>query len=100
MGRVGNIPTTYPAHCGWINKNSLFERPTVENEFHFLFICNLYDQLRNDWATKLQLPANFSNFDQSEKLKIVLNDHNNVKLTTQFIIDAYDLRSKTINSKP
>ena len=67
----------------------------VSLSFHLKFVWPTKKKLGN----KTELPANFSNFDQSEKLKIVLNDHNNVKLTTQFIIDAYDLRSKTINSK-
>ena len=71
--------------------------PQIENETHFLFICSLYDQIRGDWMSKMQLPVEFNNLTVNEKLKVVLNDHNNVKLTSQFIIDAYDLRSRTIN---
>ena len=48
----------------------------------------------------MQLPDNFVSLAENEKLQIVLNDHFNVKLTSQFIIDAYNLRSKTVNSKP
>ena len=82
------------------NDPSQSENSTIENECHFLFTCSLYDQIRTVWKSKMQLPDNYADLVDSEKLKIVLNDHYNVKLTSQFIIDAYNLRSKTINSKP
>ena len=47
--------------------------------------------------SKMQLPSDFSDLATSEKLKLVLNEHVNVKLTSQFIIDAFDLRSRKIN---
>ena len=71
---------------------------SIEDEFHFLFICHLYKNLRDIWMSKLALPVNFDTLLNSEKLKIVLNDQSNVKLTSQFIIDAYNLRSKKLNS--
>ena len=35
---------------------------------------------------------------QEQKLKLVLNDHNNVKLSAQFLINIYDVRSKLVTS--
>ena len=68
----------------------------VEDEFHFIFSCNRYDAIRTQWISKLTLPENFYNFEKSEKFKFVLNEPDNVKLTAQFIIDAYQIRSKAI----
>ena len=69
----------------------------IENEEHFLFFCSLYGKLRGEWMSKMQLPSDFSEEPTSEKIKLVLNEHVNVKLTSQFIIDAFDLRSRKIN---
>ena len=49
--------------------------------------------------SKLSLPENFSNFEKSEKLKFVLNEPDNVKLTAQFIIDAYHIKSEANQCK-
>jgi hypothetical protein len=45
----------------------------VEDEFHYIFSCNRYDEIRTLWLSKLNLPENFSNFEKSEKLKIVIS---------------------------
>ena len=71
---------------------------TVENETHFLLYCSLYQNLRDAWLTKLILPLDFHSLVDSEKLKYVFNDPVNVKMTSQFIIDAYNLGSKKLNS--
>ena len=39
---------------------------------------------------------NFPEIEDSEKLKIVLNKDENVKLTGQFIIDAFNYRNKIV----
>ena len=70
--------------------------PAIENEYHFIFVCNRYNELRNGWIPKLDLPSNFDNLQECEKLQIVLNVQHNVKLTAQFILDAYHIRSKAI----
>ena len=44
------------------------------------------------------MPENVEGLQESEQLGIVLNDANNVKLTSQFLIDAYDMRSKILNN--
>ena len=52
--------------------------------------------MRASWLSKLKLPENFPEIEASEKLKIVLNEAENVKLTGQFIIDAFNYRSKIV----
>ena len=72
------------------------ESPPVETEFHFMFLCNRYVQLRNVWMTKLKLPDNFIDLLDQEKFDIVFNEPDNVKPTAKFIVDAYSMRSKII----
>ena len=71
--------------------------PCVENEFHFIYVCSKYSNLRNSWLENLVKPENFENLDQGSRLGIALNMHENIKATAQFIINAYDMRSKVIN---
>ena len=73
------------------------DRVSVENEIHVLFFCRIYEELRQAWLQKLVKPENFMQLEACEKLKIVLNEANNVKATGQFIIDLYDVRSKIVN---
>ena len=60
----------------------------LESEIHYLFICRAYNLERNQWLRKLTLPPDFDQLTIDFKLKIVLNDPNNVKLTSQFITIA------------
>ena len=69
----------------------------IESEIHYLFICNAYNVDRNEWLRKMNLPPDFDSLTIECKLKIVLNDPNNVKLTSQFITTAYNIRSKILN---
>ena len=71
--------------------------PSLETEFHFIFECPHYSKLRNSWLSKLTIPTNFHNMENSKKLHLVFNDPENVKLSSQFILDAYDMRSKAIS---
>ena len=52
--------------------------------------------MRAIWLNKLKLPENFPMLENSEKLKIVQNKTENVKLTGQFILDAFNYRSKIV----
>ena len=52
--------------------------------------------MRANWQSKLKLPENFPEIEASEKLKVVLNEAENVKLTGQFILDAFNYRSKIV----
>ena len=69
---------------------------SIEDEFHFIFQCVAYNDLRANWLVKLKLPENFLELEAPEKLKIVLNKAENVKVTAQFILDAYNYRSKIV----
>ena len=72
-------------------------QPEIETEAHFLFFCGHYDNLRNAWLADLVKPENFQNLDEGSKLSVVLNAPENVKKTAQFIINAYNMRSKKLN---
>ena len=63
-----------------------------ESEYHVLFICGKYDNLRQVWLSKLNKPPDFSTLPHHDKFKVVLNDPKNVKYTAQFLIDMLDLR--------
>ena len=76
---------------------SCLDGVSIENEFHVIFQCVIYDDLRSIWLRKLKIPENFAEIDASEKLKLVLNAPENIKITAQFIIDAFNVRSKIVN---
>jgi hypothetical protein len=71
---------------------------SVENEEHFIFICTCFHDIRQVWLTKLKIPQNFSQLPISDKLKLTCNEPENVKITAQFVIDAYNLRSRVISN--
>ena len=79
--------------------DSCLEQALPESESHFLLFCPAYSRLRQDWLSKLELPENFELFSPEKKLCTLINDANNVKQTAQYIIDAYNLRSKIIYLK-
>ena len=64
----------------------------VENEVHFLFHCSSYIDLRINWLKKLNLPENFQNLENYEKLNLVLNISENIKPTSKYLVAAMDLR--------
>ena len=70
----------------------------VESEVHFIFHCNRYVNIRQYWLDKLTLPVDYNLLNVYQKLDIVLNHPDNVKPTAQFLIHAYDVRSKLISS--
>ena len=63
----------------------------VEDEEHLLFECKNYKNLRNNWALLLAKPENYDTLSTYYKLTIVL-DSTNLKVTSQFIIDCFNLR--------
>ena len=69
----------------------------VESETHFLFQCVAYEAERGIWYGKMTLPNDFDNLPLETKLSIVPNDQTNVKFTAQYILNAFNLRSKIIN---
>ena len=72
----------------------------VENEFHFLYKCSKYQFERLTWLEKLTTPENFLELPEEEKVGIVLNHPSNVKLTAQYIINIFDIRSKIMSRLP
>ena len=77
-----------------LSRNS--ENKFLESEIHFLFICRAYNIERQNWLAKMILPLNFSNLPDNIKLSVVLNDHRNVKLTSQFIVNSLNIRNKIL----
>ena len=73
------------------------EQP-IESEVHFLFVCPAYSEERRAWMEKMTLPENFQSLAIQQKLRIVLNASENVKVTSQFILAAIDARSKAMIS--
>ena len=73
--------------------------PEIENESHFLFLCDKYDILRANWFSKINKTENFFTLDEATKLNIVLNQQENCKPSAHFIVDAYGLRSKLLMNK-
>ena len=72
----------------------------IENENHFLFQCPEYQTERENWLNKMVIPTNFIDLSEDEKLQLVLNNPENVKLTAQFVISSFDIRSKVLNKLP
>ena len=68
----------------------------VESEAHFLIRCSGYSDLRRLLFDKLTLPDGFHGFTESEQISILVNNPSNTKLTAQFIIDAFNQRSKLL----
>ena len=65
----------------------------VENEYHVLFNCSVYYELREAWLKKLQLPDNFERLLPAERLALVLNKAENVRHTAHYLMSLLDLRS-------
>ena len=72
----------------------------IEDEFHFLFECKVYEEERFLWLSKLKVAANFLQQSPEAKFNLVLNEHNNVKHTAQFLINIFDSRSKIVTKLP
>ena len=68
----------------------------IENETHYLFSCTAYSDLRHAWLSSLEKPENFDYLDNKQKLNIVLNISSNIKPTANFILSAFDIRSKLL----
>ena len=72
----------------------------IECEQHYLFSCTAYSNLRQSWLSSLEKPDNFDNLDSGEKLNIVLNIAANIKMTANFILSAFDIRSRILSAQP
>ena len=56
----------------------------------------MYNNLREIWIDKLVKPENLSTLGAPEKFKAIFDQAQNVKITAQFLINCYDVRSKII----
>ena len=57
-----------------------------------------YSSLRQSWLSSLEKPDNFDTLDNKEKLNIVLNMTENIKMTANFILGAFDIRSRILGA--
>ena len=64
----------------------------IESEYHALFECKMYNELRETWKSKLVLPDNFDNLPVNCKMGQVLNIGENVRHTSKFLVSLMDLR--------
>ena len=71
-----------------------------ESELHFLFKCSTYQHERQSWLQKLTIPENFQELQPEFKLDLVLNNPDNVKITSQYVINIFDKRSKIVSKLP
>ena len=55
--------------------------------------------LRQALLSKLNLPDNFALLSEEQQLRFLINETDNVQPTAQFIVDAFNLRSKIIYLK-
>ena len=82
------------------NRNQLIViNPTndpVESENHYLFDCSAYKAERELWYSKMTLPPDFDVLPLESKLKVVLNEPYNVKLTSLFITNSFNIRSRIL----
>ena len=78
-----------------IDIETVIQQP-VESEIHFLFNCSGYRNERMIWFNQLELPEGFENFSDGEKLKTVLNKPSNIKATSQYIMNAFNLRAQLV----
>ena len=69
----------------------------VETEYHFIYECSYYDNIRLNWLQNIVKPDNFGDLGEGEKLSIALNASANIMSTAKFITTAYSMRSKKIN---
>ena len=69
----------------------------METEYHFIYECNYYDNIRLNWLQNMVKPDNFVDLSEGEKLSIAVYASENIMYTAKFITTAYSMRSKKIN---
>ena len=67
----------------------------VENEYHYLFHCSAYVANRQQWLESVTLGDDFHQLSDMEKMKVITNLAN-VKLTAQYIVDAFSHRLRIL----
>ena len=64
---------------------------TTEDETHFILYCPKHTILRTNLLSNVAVEE-FTNLNENEKLKFLLNDPSIVKQSAQFIVNAFDNR--------
>ena len=64
----------------------------MESEYHVMFVCHKYNDLRDDLISHLTLPTNFNELSAAEKFKLVSNETGNIKHTARFPVALMDKR--------
>ena len=69
----------------------------METEYHFIYECSYYENIRLNWLQNMVKPDNFADLSEGEKLSIALNASVNIMSTAKFITTAYSMRSNKLN---
>ena len=64
----------------------------VENEEHFMLVCPKHSFRRNILYSKIENKIDFNCMNNIEKLKLLLNNENLVKASSQYIVESYAAR--------
>ena len=84
-GRYQNIPPEFRLCI-------MCDRDVIEDESHFMFHCQLYDNIRQKLYGKIEdIYPGFQNCADCEKLKITMNEEI-VKFTATYIWEAFSKR--------
>lgn len=95
---TGRYSTILDAETGLLRKLNVEERTCnickqnfVEDEKHFLFTCDVYDEERKNLMDYCQsCHIDFEDLTENEKLKIVIN--NEWKMAANFIFEIWNKR--------
>ena len=68
----------------------------VEDEIHFLLVCDEYGESRRKLFDCVPNIENFQGLGNIDKLELLVNDPMLVKQTAKFITEAYEHRSTII----
>ena len=69
----------------------------VENEFHFLFECPVYDVIRNILLTNVQNLQEFHSMSYSDKFSYLCSHH--TRQIAKYVCNAYSLRHSIVYSQ-
>ena len=74
---------------------SFCESNSIENEYHFVFDCSLYNELRNDFIHNVySINPDIRFYSRDNKIKYFMS-RQYIKLFSNFVRDAFELR-KTV----
>ena len=72
------------------------ENNCIEDEYHFVFDCILYNDLRNDFIDKVyRTNPDVRSYSRNDKMKFFMN-RQCIKLFSNFVRDAVELRKNVL----